>query len=117
MTGEILPDQCCQYLEELETELKKIGVGKIATIAGRYYAMDRDQRWERVEKAYRALVEGEGETATSALAAINASYAKGETDEFAPADRAPGKRANQSPPFNRGDGVIFFNFRLTARVN
>ncbi|NLW56562.1 MAG: 2,3-bisphosphoglycerate-independent phosphoglycerate mutase [Firmicutes bacterium] len=104
------PTSAAEYLEELETELKKIGVGKIATIAGRYYAMDRDQRWERVEKAYRALVDGEGETATSALAAINASYAKGETDEFV----LPTVLLEEGKPVatvQPGDGVIFFNFR------
>lgn len=62
--------------------MKEIGVGEIATINGRYYAMDRDNRWDRVEKAYKAITEGVGETADSAVAAIDASYAKDVTDEF-----------------------------------
>ena len=70
------------FIEELEAKMKEIGVGEIATINGRYYAMDRDNRWDRVEKAYKAITEGVGETADSAVAAIDASYAKDVTDEF-----------------------------------
>ena len=70
------------FIEELEAKMKEIGVGEIATINGRYYAKDRDNRWDRVEKAYKAITEGVGETADSAVAAIDASYAKDVTDEF-----------------------------------
>lgn len=69
------------YVEQLDEELKKIGVGKIATVMGRYYAMDRDNRFERVEKAYvTALVYGEGETVKNGEEAMQFSYDKGETD-------------------------------------
>ena len=71
-----------EFIEELEDKMKEIGVGKIASISGRYYAMDRDNRWDRVEKAYKVLTTGEGETAESAVAAMEASYAKDVTDEF-----------------------------------
>ena len=70
------------FIEALEAKMKEIGVGEIASITGRYYVMDRDNRWDRVEKAYRALTEGEGEKAESAVAAITASYEKDVTDEF-----------------------------------
>ena len=62
--------------------MKEIGVGEVATVSGRYYAMDRDNRWDRVEKAYRALVKGEGDQAASATEGIQASYDKDVTDEF-----------------------------------
>lgn len=104
------PASAAGYLEELETELEKIGTGKVATIMGRYYAMDRDKRWERVEKAYTALVDGEGDKASSVEEAINTSYAKEITDEFVlPTVIMEGDKpvATVQP----GDGVIFFNFR------
>ena len=69
-----------EYVEELEAKMKEIGVGKVASVMGRYYAMDRDNRWERVEKAYRALVCGEGEQAVSGPEGIKASYDKDTTD-------------------------------------
>ncbi len=75
------------FIGELEEKMTEIGVGKIASISGRYYAMDRDNRWDRVEKAYAALTEGKGETAESAVGAMEASYAKDVTD-----DRDSGKR-------------------------
>ena len=70
------------YIEETEKQMKDIGVGKFASISGRYYAMDRDRRWERVELAYRALVDGVGRTAESATAGILASYEEDVVDEF-----------------------------------
>ncbi len=100
------PQSAAGYLQELEKELQRIGCGRIATIIGRYYAMDRDNRWERVEKAYNALVLGQGEQAVSAAEAISASYAAGVTDEFV----LPTVIA-QAATINDGDGVIFFNFR------
>ncbi len=66
------------------------GVGRVATVMGRYYAMDRDNRWERVEQAWRAIVEGEGVAATSAVQAIRDSYAEGVTDEFVRSGRHRG---------------------------
>lgn len=96
------------YVEELERFLTELGVGRIATVAGRYYAMDRDKRWERVKLAYDALVHGKGARAQSALAAVRDSYARGETDEFilpVIVDDDPRSRIGD------GDTVIFFNFR------
>ena len=66
----------------MQEKCREIGVGEIATVVGRYYAMDRDKRWERIEPAYRLLVHGEGERATDPLAAIRRSYERGVTDEF-----------------------------------
>ena len=76
------PTSAKGYVEELQAKMKEIGVGEIASLEGRYYAMDRDNRWDRVEKAYRAVAEGQGEKAEDALAALDASYAKDVTDEF-----------------------------------
>lgn len=104
------PESGKEYVEALEAEMKKIGVGEIATVSGRYYAMDRDNRWDRVEKAYLALTKGEGETTESAPAGIQASYENGVTDEFVlptvvTKDRAP------VATIKDGDSVVFFNFR------
>src|SRR5512140_2328896 len=99
------PQSGAAYLQELETEIARIGTGRIATVMGRYYAMDRDNRWDRVEKAYSAIVIGEGVPADSATEAVERSYAEGLTDEFVvPAVLEP-------VPIADGDAVIFFNFR------
>ena len=98
------------FVQELEDKLQELGVGKIATVSGRYYAMDRDNRWERVEKAYRTMTAGVGETAASAMAAVQQSYDKGETDEFV----LPTVIETAGEPVavvGNGDGVLFFNFR------
>jgi 2,3-bisphosphoglycerate-independent phosphoglycerate mutase len=98
------------YIAELEEKMKEIGVGKIASISGRYYAMDRDNRWDRIEKAYRALTKGEGNEAASAKEAIEASYAADKTDEFV----IPCVIKENGKPVatvQDGDSVIFFNFR------
>ena len=70
------------FIEELLAKMNEIGVGKVASISGRYYAMDRDNRWDRVQKAYNAIVMGQGNTADSAIDAIDASYKEDVTDEF-----------------------------------
>ncbi len=98
------------YIAELEEKMKEKGVGKIASIAGRYYAMDRDKRWDRVKKCYDALVFGEGNKATSATIAIEDSYQKEVFDEFV----EPTVICNGDTPIatiNEHDSVIFFNFR------
>jgi 2,3-bisphosphoglycerate-independent phosphoglycerate mutase len=100
------PQSGAEYLAQLEKEIRRIGVGKIATVMGRYYAMDRDNRWERVEKAYNAIVCGEGEPLSSAKEAIELSYAAGVHDEFV----VPVVVA-ENATLNDGDGFIFFNFR------
>ena len=99
-----------EYVEELEAKMKEIGVGEVATVAGRYYAMDRDNRWDRVERAYKALVKGEGVEAASATEGIQASYDNEKTDEFVEPmvimkDGAP------TATVKDGDSIIFFNFR------
>ncbi|MBR1390643.1 MAG: 2,3-bisphosphoglycerate-independent phosphoglycerate mutase [Lachnospiraceae bacterium] len=98
------------FIQELEDKMKEIGVGEIATINGRYYAMDRDNRWERVEKAYRAIAFGEGEKADSAIAAIDASYAADVTDEFV-VPTVIQKGGAPVATVNDKDTIIFFNFR------
>ena len=90
--------------------MKEIGVGKIASISGRYYAMDRDNRWDRVEKAYKVLTTGEGEAAESAVAAMEASYAKDVTDEFF-VPTAITENGKPIATIKDNDTVIFFNFR------
>ena len=98
------------YMEDLQAYLDEHGTGRIATVSGRYYAMDRDNRWERVEKAYRALVLGEGVKASSAVQAMEQAYAAGQTDEFVvPAFVMQGGRPVAT--VRSGDSVIFFNFR------
>lgn len=102
------PQTADVYLAELDAELKRIGVGKIATVAGRYYAMDRDKRWERVQKAYDAMVLHDGTICTDAVSGVLASYAAGVNDEFVvPFIAAP----EADSCVKAGDGMIFFNFR------
>ena len=98
------------YVEALEEEMKKIGVGEVATVTGRYYAMDRDNNYDRVEKAYLALTKGEGLEAASAAEGIQASYDRGETDEFV---KPTVVKKNGAPvaTIQDGDSIIFFNFR------
>ena len=100
------PQSGIDYLAQLEAEIARIGVGTIATVMGRYYAMDRDNRWDRVEKAYNAIVCGDGEKRTSAKDAIEQSYAAGVHDEFV----VPVVVA-ENATLDDGDGFIFFNFR------
>ena len=104
------PQSGLSYAKEIEACMAETGVGQFATVNGRYYAMDRDKRWERVEKAYKAMVCGEGETSTSASEAIEESYKKGATDEFI----VPTVIVKDNQPVGKisdGDSVIFFNFR------
>lgn len=98
------------YVQELSDKMKEIGVGEIATVMGRYYAMDRDNRWERVEKAYRALTLGEGETAASGVEAVAQSYEKDVTDEFV-LPTVVMKDGAPTATVQDGDSIIFFNFR------
>lgn len=99
-----------EFIEELETKIKEIGVGQIASIEGRYYAMDRDNRWDRVEKAYAALVYGEGNEAADAVEAIQASYDNDKTDEFV-IPTVIKKDGQPVGTVKANDSVIFFNFR------
>ena len=107
---DVPPDSGKGYIEQLEAKMREIGVGHIATVMGRYYAMDRDNRFERVQKAYDAMVRGIGETAGSATAAMQQSYDKDEMDEFV----LPTVVMRDSKPtakIESGDSVVFFNFR------
>ena len=79
---DVPPSSAAEFMDELLDKMKEIGVGKVATVSGRYYAMDRDNNWDRVEQAYRSLTTGEGKQAESAVAAMEASYAENVTDEF-----------------------------------
>ena len=98
------------YIEQLEAKMKEIGVGKVASLSGRYYAMDRDNNWGRVQKAYDSLVAGEGVMAENAVKAMEDSYANGVTDEFVlpTVITENGKPVSLVKP---NDSVIFFNFR------
>ena len=105
------PNAAVEYLAALEATMTRAGVGRIASVSGRYYAMDRDRRWPRTERAYEAIVSGEGRTAASAAELIAASYAGGVTDEFV--EPAVIVDADNRPvgPMADGDSVLFFNFR------
>lgn len=105
-----LPASGETYIQKLEEIMKEKGVGKIATISGRYYAMDRDKRWDRVKKCYDAMVKGVGEKATSPIQAVEDSYQKEVFDEFI----VPTVIYNDGKPVAKiedGDSVVFFNFR------
>ena len=107
---DVAPGSGKDFVVELENYMAEIGVGKIASISGRYYAMDRDNRWERVQLAYDAMVLGKGETATSAVECMEKSYADNKSDEFVLACVI---EENGAPTgtIKNGDSVVFFNFR------
>ncbi|BAD39233.1 2,3-bisphosphoglycerate-independent phosphoglycerate mutase [Symbiobacterium thermophilum] len=104
---DVPPQSALPYLERVEAKLKETGIGAIATISGRYYAMDRDKRWDRTEKAFLAITQGIGHTAGSVAEAVERAYARGETDEFVQPTVIEGVDGR----VREGDGVIFFNFR------
>ncbi|MBQ1821458.1 MAG: 2,3-bisphosphoglycerate-independent phosphoglycerate mutase [Clostridia bacterium] len=107
---DVPPSSGKMYLEQLDAKLEEIGCGKIATVMGRFYAMDRDNRFERVQRAYAALTYGEGLTASSGPEAMQQSYDRGETDEFV----QPTVILTDGKPtatIGANDSVIFFNFR------
>ncbi len=107
---DVAPSSGKEFVEKTEAMMAEVGIGKIATISGRYYAMDRDNRWERVELAYNALVLGKGETANNAVEAMEKSYHDNKTDEFV----LPTVVLENGAPtatIKNGDSVIFFNFR------
>ena len=103
---DVPPSSGKDYVKELMEKLQEIGVGKVATVMGRYYAMDRDNRWERVEKAYAAMVYGEGQKAECPVCAVQHSYDENVTDEFVVPTVVEG-----AEPIESGDSVIFYNFR------
>ena len=104
------PTSGIHHVENLLAKMKEIGIGEIATVGGRYFAMDRDNRWDRVERAYRAMVRGEGKKSADPVAAVSASYAAGKTDEF----MEPMVITKDDRPvgtISPRDSAIFFNFR------
>jgi 2,3-bisphosphoglycerate-independent phosphoglycerate mutase len=105
------PSSAATYIAALQKKIEEIGSGKIATICGRYYAMDRDKRWERTERAYELLVRGKGERATDPVAAVQRSHEKGITDEFVGPTAIVAEHDEPLATINDGDAVIFFNFR------
>ncbi|MDD5459323.1 MAG: 2,3-bisphosphoglycerate-independent phosphoglycerate mutase [Phycisphaerae bacterium] len=105
------PDSGLGYLQQIEAKAKEIGIGKIASVMGRFYAMDRDSRWDRVQKAYECLTIGKGQKAQSASAAISGSYEKNITDEFIEPTSIVDDESLPIADICDGDGVVFFNFR------
>lgn len=108
---DVPPASAKTYLQAVEKKCQELSTGVIATVMGRYYAMDRDKRWERVEKAFEAIVYGEGEEATSSLAAVEKSYENGVTDEFVIPTVIVNGESNPKGVVNPGDVVVFYNFR------
>lgn len=107
---DVAPTSAKGYIEELEEKISEIGIGKIATISGRYFAMDRDKRWDRVQKAYDAMILGQGFEGRTAVELINRAYVEGQTDEFVEPSVVI---KNGSPIATVGskDSIIFYNFR------
>ena len=108
---DVPPASAREYIGALEHKLRELGVGQVATLGGRYWGMDRDKRWERVEKHYRILVEGTGVKADSALSAVERSYAASVTDEFVEPTVIVDEQGDPRGLIQDGDSVIFFNFR------
>ncbi|MCQ2434641.1 MAG: 2,3-bisphosphoglycerate-independent phosphoglycerate mutase [Oscillospiraceae bacterium] len=103
---DVPPSSAAEYMAEAVAEMNKIGVGKVATVMGRFYAMDRDNAWDRVEKAYAAMVYGEGVEGSDPVQAIKDSYTNGVTDEF----MLP-TVTDKNGMISKDDSVVFFNFR------
>src|SRR5699024_3993126 len=105
------PRTAVKYIEDAEEAFEVIGVGKFASITGRYYAMDRDNRVERVQLAYDAIVHGEGRTASSAKEGVERSYEEDIVDEFVVPFTIEDENNKPVGPVNYGDSIVFFNFR------
>lgn len=106
------PTSALTYIDKVQTELKKTGFGQIASLCGRYWAMDRDNRWERTQKAYDALTLGKGKLAPSPAEGIKISYENGKTDEFLEPVILADKNNQPVGLIENNDAVIFFNFRI-----
>jgi len=104
------PMSAQEYISRLISEMSKLKTGHIATISGRYYAMDRNKNWLRIDKAYQAMVKGVGKVATSPIGAVAESYTSGNTDEFI-SPTIIAKNGKKPPPVKNNDSVIFWNFR------
>jgi 2,3-bisphosphoglycerate-independent phosphoglycerate mutase len=105
------PRSGADYLAQLEAEMERVGIGRVGTVIGRYYSMDRDNRWERVDRAYAAYVTGAGHHADSAARAIEASYAADRTDEFVEPTVVTDATGEPLGVVHDGDAIVFFNFR------
>jgi 2,3-bisphosphoglycerate-independent phosphoglycerate mutase len=105
------PKSGVEYMRQLEARLREKGYGTLATVTGRYYAMDRDKRWDRVALAWEAIVHGEGYRARSGVEAMESSYAHGENDEFVKPTVIVNGDGKPVGPVRDGDAVLFFNFR------
>ncbi len=105
------PSSGAGYMRRLLAAMARIGRGRVATVSGRYWAMDRDTRWDRIEKAWLAMVAGRGETASDPVAAVEAGYARGETDEFIRPTVLVNGEGTPVALVEDGDAIIFFNFR------
>ncbi|WP_027340143.1 2,3-bisphosphoglycerate-independent phosphoglycerate mutase [Halonatronum saccharophilum] len=108
---DVPPSSAKKYVKELEAKIEEIGVGEISTIGGRYYYMDRDTRWERTAKSYNAMCLGEGKKASTALKAIETSYADDKTDEFVLPTVITDENGEAINRVGDNDSIIFFNFR------
>ncbi|MBA4496187.1 2,3-bisphosphoglycerate-independent phosphoglycerate mutase [Paenactinomyces guangxiensis] len=108
---DVAPDSAVRYIEELQDKIRELGVGKIATIQGRYYAMDRDKRWERTEKSYRAMVYGEGPAYRDPVQAVKESYEKSIYDEFVMPTVIVDEQERPVGTIQDDDAIIFYNFR------
>jgi len=105
------PESGAGFIEALQKEMRRIGIGRIATISGRYYAMDRDKRWDRIERAQTAMVDGVGEKATDPVAAVKRSYERGVTDEFIEPIVIVDSRNDPVGRIRPEDSCIFYNYR------
>lgn len=108
---DVPPASAREYFEPLGRKFRELGFGAVATVMGRYYAMDRDRRWDRTERAYKAMVYGEGIKAGTPLEAVDLGYGRGETDEFIQPTVLVKDAGGQVARIEEGDAVIFFNFR------
>ncbi|MED0677358.1 2,3-bisphosphoglycerate-independent phosphoglycerate mutase [Aneurinibacillus thermoaerophilus] len=108
---DVAPDSAVMYIQQLQDKIKEYGVGRIATVQGRYYAMDRDRRWERTEKSYRAMVYAEGPKYTDPIEAVQESYERSVYDEFVMPTVITNADGTPVATVKDNDSVIFFNFR------
>jgi len=108
---DVLPQSAKVYIAQLEEKIKELGIGKIASVSGRYYVMDRDKRWERLEKGYQALAYGQGKYAAGASAAVESSYDVRLTDEFVLPTVIVDGEGSPVGTIREGDSVLFYNFR------
>ena len=108
---DVLPQSAKTFFKQLEQKIRELGIGQVATVGGRYYEMDRDNRWERLEIGYKALVMGEGRYASNPTAAVDNSYDQNVSDEFVLPTVIVDEAGNPVATIQDGDSVLFFNFR------